>query len=67
MNNRTTFRQSDITRAMRGVAAGGLAIGRVEIARDGTIIITPAGSPLLDPANPWDELGTNHGKALAAR
>jgi hypothetical protein len=33
------FRQTDVTRAVKGVATAGVAIARVEIGRDGKIVI----------------------------
>jgi hypothetical protein len=35
----STFRQQDVTRAVKGVAAAGVPIGRVEIDRSGKIVI----------------------------
>ena len=35
----TTFRQSDLTRAIRGVRNAGVDVARAEIAKDGRIII----------------------------
>lgn len=37
----STFRQRDITRALRGAKAAGIQIHRVEIDRAGTIVIVP--------------------------
>ena len=34
-----TFRQSDLTKAVRGVRDGGCSVARVEIDRDGKIIV----------------------------
>ena len=35
----STFRQSDLTRAIRGVRNAGVDVARAEIARDGKIVI----------------------------
>lgn len=37
------FRQADITRAVRGVTAAGVAVGRIEVAPDGRIVMFAAG------------------------
>jgi len=48
------FTQAEVTRAVRGSLAAGVAIGRVEIAPDGCITIYAAGeTPLRD--NSWDD------------
>lgn len=39
-NPRAAFKQADVTRATKGVIAAGVPVGRVEIARDGKIVIT---------------------------
>jgi hypothetical protein len=49
-----TFRQSDVTRALRGPVAAGVDVARVEIdARTGNIVIT---TPLVssEPVNAYD-------------
>jgi hypothetical protein len=38
----STFRQQDVTRAVKAVTAAGVDIARVEIARDGRIVIVTA-------------------------
>ena len=38
---RNRFRLRDVTRALRGAEAAGLAIGAVEVSQDGTIRILP--------------------------
>jgi hypothetical protein len=38
----STFRQQDVTRAIRAAIAAGVDIARVEIARDGRIVIVTA-------------------------
>ena len=38
----STFRQQDVTRAVKAVTAAGVHIARVEIARDGRIVIVTA-------------------------
>lgn len=51
---RATFKQDDIKRACKGVVAAGLSVGRIEIDRDGKIVITTASSLAEDAPNPWD-------------
>jgi hypothetical protein len=48
-----TFRQRDVVRAVKAVAAAGVDIGRIEIDRAGTIRIVPAG-PSRHDNNPLD-------------
>ena len=38
----STFRQADVTKAVKAVTAAGVDIARVEIARDGRIVIVTA-------------------------
>ena len=47
----STFRQQDVTRAVKALAAAGVSIARVEISRDGKIVLVP-----LRPAGPQDDL-----------
>jgi hypothetical protein len=64
----TTFRQQDVTRAVKAVAAAGVHIARVEIDRAGKIVIIAAaaaiedgkvtlmvGEPTGDTSSEWDE------------
>jgi hypothetical protein len=46
------FRQADVTRALRAAQKAGVEISRVEIARDGRIVIIAAG----DRLEPQDDL-----------
>lgn len=50
------FRQSDVTRALRGAEKGGMCVDRIEIEAGGKIVIF-GGAPLAlrSRANPWDE------------
>jgi hypothetical protein len=48
-----TFRQQDVTRAVRAVAAAGVEIYRVEIGRDGRIVVVTQ-KPAPDPQNDLD-------------
>jgi hypothetical protein len=53
----STFRQSDITRAVKAVVAAGIGVVRVEIDRNGKIVVV-AGLPVHDDQdgdrNEWD-------------
>jgi hypothetical protein len=59
--DRLTFRQRDVTAAIRAAKAAGGEVTRVTIDRDGNIIVEmapPAGNetaPVPD-ANPWNEV-----------
>jgi hypothetical protein len=59
----STFRQQDVTRAVKAVAAAGVHIARVEIDKSGKIIIIPADATGAAPTqeggdNPWDQAVT---------
>jgi hypothetical protein len=54
---RSTFRQADVTHAIKGALSAGMNIGRVEIAPDGRItVMVGNAAPAKDPAtNALDE------------
>ena len=52
----STFRQGDITRAVKAVRGAGVEIARVEIAKDGKIVIITAAASVLPEANEWDRV-----------
>jgi hypothetical protein len=53
----STFRQQDVTRAVKAVRCAGVDIVRVEIAKDGRIIIvTAADTEPKAEANEWDRI-----------
>jgi hypothetical protein len=55
----STFRQQDVTRAVRAVAAAGVNIARIEIAKDGRIVIITAVEPTQSrelEKNEWDRV-----------
>ena len=52
------FKKTDLTRALKGVLAAGLEIGRVEISKEGVIVMAP-GKPeeptdVSAEENEWD-------------
>ena len=52
-----TFRQIDVTRALRAAKAAGIEVDRIEIAPDGTIIVVTEKTDAADGGeigNPWD-------------
>jgi hypothetical protein len=50
----STFRQRDVTRVLRATIAAGIGVGRIELDRDGKIIVVtmnetaPASADILD-------------------
>jgi hypothetical protein len=44
MRRPSTFKKADLTRATKAVQAAGLGIARVEVGRDGLIVIVPGES-----------------------
>ena len=55
----STFRQQDVTRALKAVAAAGVNIARIEIDKSGKIIIITAGAGEpgeTTEANEWDRV-----------
>lgn len=56
-NRPAAIKQVDVTRAVKGAVAAGLAVGRVEVdQRNGKVIIWPAGAPDGTSGNEWDEV-----------
>ena len=55
----STFRQQDVTRAVKAVTAAGVNIARVEIDKSGKIVIVTGGAKAelseLAPLNAWRE------------
>jgi hypothetical protein len=48
------FRQADVTRAFRAAQAAGVRVARVEIDRDGKIVIVTADKLERREGNEWD-------------
>lgn len=48
---RLTFRQRDLTAALKAAKAAGVAIARIEVSRDGRLVITP-GEPAAGSTDP---------------
>lgn len=51
-----TFKQSDLTRAVRGVAAAGVRVGRVEIDPNGKIVVMAETVSAASASSSWDEV-----------
>lgn len=55
--NPSTFKQADVTKAVKAVAAAGVEVARVEIDKAGKIVIVAGKSGEAnggESANPWD-------------
>ena len=51
-----TFKQGDVTKAVKGVVKGGLKVERVEVDSAGRIVIFTDKSALAAIRNEWDEV-----------
>lgn len=56
----STFRQTDVARAVKAAQAAGLAIGSVEVAPDGTIRVIIAESGDSTPISHFDQWKRKH-------
>lgn len=48
--------QDDVKRILKGATAAGMEVGRIRVARDGTIDIFRRGEDAPESDNPWDDL-----------
>ena len=55
------FRQQDVTRAFRAAKAAGVRVARIEIDRDGKIVIVTAEASVQDYSTPLDNWMAKHG------
>jgi hypothetical protein len=52
-----TFKQGDVTKALKGAVNAGLSVKRFEIDRDGKIIVIADGPlPSATTGNEWDDV-----------
>jgi hypothetical protein len=49
-----TFKQRDLTRAIRATEKAGIEVGRIVIDRDGKIVIIPKATDDVLGVNEWD-------------
>lgn len=52
---RATFRQADLTRAVKAARAAGLDVARIEINPDGKIVLEQSRETISGPSNAFDE------------
>jgi hypothetical protein len=53
------FRQTDVARAIKGAVAAGLTVQRVEVDKDGKIVVVigePGKAEVVTGANEWDRI-----------
>lgn len=55
-----TFKQRDVTAAVKAVAKAGVAVARVEIDRDGKIVVTTGKADAEAPQNDFDRWKLRH-------
>lgn len=55
---RASFKQSDVTRALKGVEKAGMRVGRVEITPNGKIVIQSQDDSDNRIRNEWDDVLT---------
>jgi hypothetical protein len=54
---RQTFKQGGVTKALRGAMNAGMSVKRVEIDREGKIVLIPdAAQPSVCTSNEWDDV-----------
>jgi hypothetical protein len=54
----STFRQRDVTRALKATVAAGVGVRRVEIGKDGKIVVitgSPQDASSAETINEWDK------------
>jgi hypothetical protein len=70
MRRPSIFKKTDVTRAAKAILAAGIDIARVEISRDGVIVVVP-GKPseaaTTAQTNEWDEVITNDAASAQVR
>ena len=58
-----TFKQQDVTRVLRAAAAAGIEVQRIEVGKDGKIIVVAGkaaaaetNTEIAERTNPWDNI-----------
>ena len=58
-----TFKQQDVTRVLRAAAAAGIEVQRIEVGKDGKIIVVTGkaagaetNTEIAERTNPWDNI-----------
>jgi hypothetical protein len=55
-HGRATFKETDLTRALRAARKAGLDVERIEVDRDGRIVLVlKNGNKVFTERNEWDE------------
>lgn len=62
MSRRTSFRQTDVARAIKGAVAARAKVARVELISDGKIVIVLDGARPVDDETPLQRWMREHGQ-----
>jgi hypothetical protein len=54
MTARAAVKQDDMTRIVRGAIKGGFPVGRIEVDREGKVVLFPVAGENEPPADDWD-------------
>ena len=55
-----TFKQRDVTAAVKAVVAAGVSVARIEIDREGKIVVLTGKAAVTEPANEFDKWKARH-------
>lgn len=58
-----TFKQRDVTAAVKAVVAAGVSVASIEIDREGKIVVLTGKAAVAEPANEFDKWKARHARS----